>query len=496
MPTPAWSMTEINALDRDAFVARLGFLFEGSPWIVEKTWASRPWGSVAALHAAFLAVLADADVDRQVALLRAHPDLVGQAAVAGTLSKESTAEQRAAGLDPGALSAAEIDRFQSLNRDYQATFGFPFVICAREKSKASILAALADRLHNDRDQELRTALSEVSKIALLRLTDVVADNPRSGAEAAASDHFLYRVSYGKHGVAVYRVLATPLRDVAPIPESAFTGRDNNLFACEIDVEVFGDDFLPAYTHGDNSMVVATDSMKNFIIRESLAFPGSTLEGLIHFLGTGFAATYPQLHTLTLTGRQIPFAPATIPDGHGGFRPGGNLFNHERGERAHASLSVARTAGNMAITHHDCGISGIELMKLTGSAFTSFVRDNYTTLPERGDRPLFIHLDVFWRYASVDDMLDLRRRRYVPPEQMRDLLAVTFDDFVSESIQHLIHEMGKRVLARFPQLSEIGFVAQNRTRDPYGQRDDDPRIRVYSDPFPAYGRLTLVMSRAE
>jgi urate oxidase len=66
--------------------------------------------------------------------------------------------------------------------------------------------------------------------------------------------------------------------------------------------------------------------------------------------------------------------------------------------------------------------------------------------------------------------------------------------VSESIQHLIHEMGTRVLSRFPQLAEISFDAQNRTRDPYGQHPDDERVRVYSDPFPAYGRLTLTMRR--
>jgi urate oxidase len=310
-----------------------------------------------------------------------------------------------------------------------------------------------------------------------------------------SDGYTYEVSYGKQGVAVYRVYATPLRDIPPIPESAFTGRDNNLLACEIGVEVFGDDFLPAYTLGDNSMVVATDSMKNFIIRETLAFPGSTLEGLLHFLGAGFASTYEQLHTLTMRGREIPFAAVVVPDGQRGFHPGGNLFSHQRGERAFAHLALAKGGDGVEVTDHRSGIAGLELMKLTGSAFTSFVRDDYTTLPERGDRPLYIHLDVTWVYTDPQDMLELQRRRYVPVEQMRDLLTATFDDFVSESIQHLIHEMGSRVLARFPQLAEIEFSAQNWTRDPYGQRADDARVRVYSDPFSAFGKLTLRMRRA-
>jgi urate oxidase len=309
-----------------------------------------------------------------------------------------------------------------------------------------------------------------------------------------SDAFAYTVSYGKQGVPVYRVFAAPLRNVPPIPESAFTGRDNNLFACEIDVEVFGDEFLPAYTRGDNSLVVATDGMKNFVIRESLAYAGATLEGLLHFLGAGFAATYPQLHTLTVRGREIPFVAAVVPDGHGGFGPGGNLYRHERGDRAFASLSLDRQAGAVSVTEHRCGIAEVELMKLTGSAFTSFVRDDYTTLPERGDRPLYVRMNVEWVYADSDDMLDLDRGRYVPAEQLRDLLITTFDGFISESIQHLVYEMGRRAMDRYPQLAEIAFEAQNRTRDPYGGREDDPRIKVYSDPFPAYGRLTLSMRR--
>ena len=307
--------------------------------------------------------------------------------------------------------------------------------------------------------------------------------------------FAYEISYGKQGVAIYRVFATPLRDIPAIPESDFFGRDNNLLACEIDVEVFGDEFLPAYTHGDNSKVVATDSMKNFIIRESLAYPGATLEGLLHFLGAGFATTYPQLHSLTVTGREIPFTAAVVPTQGAGFAPGGNLFRRGHGDRAFASLSLDRRGDAVDVTGHQCGISGLQLMKLTGSAFTSFVRDDYTTLPERGDRPLFVRMDVSWRYGGPADMIDMARGRYVPAEQMRDLLIATFDDFVSESIQHLLHEMGRRALERFPQLTELSFDAQNRTRDPYGQREDDPRVKVYSDPFPAYGRLTLTMRRA-
>jgi len=490
-------MSEIETLDRTAFAERVGSLFEGSPWIAAEAWDSRPWRTREALHAALLEVVARASQERQLALIRAHPDLVGDAALAGSLTRESTAEQLGAGLDPNALTDEEIVRFRDANSAYQKRFAFPFVICARENPKDTILTRLTERLDNDRRTEIETALREIGRIAWHRLTDVVEDDVAApDADAAGGDsEYTFEVSYGKQGVPVYRVFATPLRDVTPIPESSFTGRDNNLLACEVDVEVFGDEFLPAYTHGDNSMLVATDSMKNFIIRESLAYPGATLEGLLHFLGVGFATTYPQMHTLTLTGREIPFGPVVVPNENGSHQPGGNLFSHIRGDRAFASISVDTRGAEVEVTGHDCGITGIELMKLTGSAFTSFLRDDYTTLPERGDRPLYVSMNFSWRYADVQDLLDPTRGRYVPAEQMRDLIAATFDDFVSESIQHLLHEMGQRALGRFPQLAEIRFDALNRTRDPFGQREDDPRVKVYSDPFNAYGRLTLAISRS-
>ena len=489
-------MSELSALDRETFAQRLGFLFEESPWIAAEAWDSRPWRTREALHSALLEVVARASQERQLALIQAHPDLVGRAALAGSLTRESTTEQRTAGLDPNVLSEEEVAWFQDINAQYQARFGFPFVICARDNQKEAITAALIARLGNDRRTEIETALREIGQIAWYRLGDVVRDDLATpGADATGGNtDCTFEVSYGKHGVSVYRVFATPLRDVAPIPESSFTGRDNNLLACEVDVEVFGEEFLPAYTHGDNTMLVATDSMKNFIIRESLTYRGATLEGLLHYLGVGFASTYPQMHTLTLTGREIPFTPVVVPDGDSGHRASGNVFSQGLGNRTLASISIDKRGEAVVVTAHDCGITGIELMKLTGSAFTSFVRDGYTTLPERGDRPLYISMNVSWQYDDPQDMLDLLRSRYVPAEQMGDLIAATFDDFVSESIQHLLHEMGQRALQRFPQLAALRFDALNRTRDPYGQREDDPRVKVYSDPFPAYGRLTLAMRR--
>jgi OHCU decarboxylase len=173
MKTTKLTLDDINALDRDGFVARLGSLFEGSPWIAAETWPARPFGSADQLHAALCATMRAAPEERQVALIQAHPDLAGKAAVAGDLTPESTREQASAGLDR--LSPAEYARFNQLNTAYRDTFGFPFVICVREHTKHSILDSFEARLRNDRSREIIAALDEIAKIARLRLNDIVAD---------------------------------------------------------------------------------------------------------------------------------------------------------------------------------------------------------------------------------------------------------------------------------------------------------------------------------
>lgn len=310
---------------------------------------------------------------------------------------------------------------------------------------------------------------------------------------------LHTISYGKAHVPFFRVYAQPLAGIAPIPESPFTGRPNTLFAAEVDIEVFGDNFLPAYTHGDNSMVVATDSMKNFVLNQALAYDGATLEGFLAHLGGLLLATYPQMQSLRVTGRETPFgavpAPAPGQPGQGAvFAESPVLYQRLHDDHAFAALDFARDGDNVTLTKHRCGRLGLELLKVTGSAFTRFVRDEYTTLPERGDRPLFITMDVFWRYASPDDLLAPDHARYVPAEQVRDLARTVFHEFVSESIQHLVHEMGQRLLVRFPQLAAVTFEAQNHTPDPMAVSDANPRVKVYSTPFPAYGLIKLTLER--
>ena len=173
-PDESYLMTldELNAADEDTFVAALGFIFEDSPWVAARARPLRPFADAAELHAAMCAAVAAASPDEQLALIRAHPDLVGRAARNGTLSPASAGEQAAAGLDR--LDPEEAAMFATLNAAYTARFGFPFVMCVRENKKAAIVACLQQRARNERAAEIATALREIEKIARLRLAGLLA----------------------------------------------------------------------------------------------------------------------------------------------------------------------------------------------------------------------------------------------------------------------------------------------------------------------------------
>jgi len=169
MPTP--TLHDLNGAEQEAFVAMVGFVFEHSPWIAAEAWRQRPFASLEQLHQSLCTVLREATAEEKLNLIRAHPDLVGKAALAGSLTAASSQEQAAAGLDR--LSPEEIAQFTRYNAQYHQQFGFPFVICARENKKESILAAFPVRLQHSRDKEVETALAEIAKIAWLRLVDAV-----------------------------------------------------------------------------------------------------------------------------------------------------------------------------------------------------------------------------------------------------------------------------------------------------------------------------------
>lgn len=161
------TLDEVNALPAQDFVARYGALFEHSPWVVERAVLLRPFAD---LHEGLMQALEAASAEEKLALIRAHPELAGKAAIDKTLTEASTAEQASAGLDR--LTVPEFERFHALNAAYRAAHAMPFIICVRLTDKAGILAAMEARAANDTTTEVATALGEIGKIVKLRLEDL------------------------------------------------------------------------------------------------------------------------------------------------------------------------------------------------------------------------------------------------------------------------------------------------------------------------------------
>lgn len=161
------NLSEVNRLDQGAFVERLGWVFEHSPWVAERAWATRPWTSLEMLHQAMCQMVEAAPIALKLALIRAHPDLGSRARMA----EASTREQKGAGLDT--LTPQEFNRLQGLNRAYTEKFGFPFILAVRGLTKHDILRALEERLEHDKETEFETALEQIYRIAGFRLYEVI-----------------------------------------------------------------------------------------------------------------------------------------------------------------------------------------------------------------------------------------------------------------------------------------------------------------------------------
>ena len=162
-------LAELNAMERVEFVRVVGPIFEHSPWVAARAASQRPFSSREKLQAALIATVDKASDDEKLCLIRAHPDLIGDE----KLTAESQTEQASAGLHDA--TAEEAKQFREYNRQYRERFGFPFVICARLNKKDAIARAFPVRLRNSREQEIEIALQEISKIAELRLKDLISE---------------------------------------------------------------------------------------------------------------------------------------------------------------------------------------------------------------------------------------------------------------------------------------------------------------------------------
>jgi OHCU decarboxylase len=165
-------LTEANALGEREFVARFGSVFEQSPWVAQRASTKRPFRSVDALHQAMMQALAQARKDEQLALVRAHPELAGAEAKAGTLTVDSSSEQGRLGFT--ALSSEEFLRMAELNRRYRGKFGFPCIVALRlHPTRESVMAEMERRIANDPDTELKAALEQIGHITRGRVEKLV-----------------------------------------------------------------------------------------------------------------------------------------------------------------------------------------------------------------------------------------------------------------------------------------------------------------------------------
>ncbi|OMF24856.1 urate oxidase [Paenibacillus sp. FSL H8-0548] len=301
--------------------------------------------------------------------------------------------------------------------------------------------------------------------------------------------------YGKGDVLSYRTYAAPLL-VNEIPESRFLGDSNVIFAHNITFSVSSEVLLTSFTEGDNTMVVATDSMKNFILRQTANYNGSTTEGLLAFISEQFLTRYPHIDAIEISASRLPFHSVPISE-DGIWNDSQLVFRRSHNEHASASLKWIRGAeGEAVLAQHESSLSNIQLIKVSGSSFYGFVRDEYTTLPESYDRPLFIFLTIYWTYEKAEDAFDSGRGRYVPSEQVHDLAHTLFHSSQSPSIQYLIYRIGKNILTSFPQLAEVRFESNNRTWETVVEPASSAAAGVYTEPRPPYGFQGFTLTRAD
>ena len=275
--------------------------------------------------------------------------------------------------------------------------------------------------------------------------------------------------YGKSDVTVYRLQ----RDAHSAPgESPF-------FGASVMMLLYGDAFWPTYVTGDNTNLVATDSMKNFIQRETLNFTGCDLESFCRFLAEKFLKTYPQTEGIQISATEIPYN--QLPGGSMAFAPSGP-------ERATARIELQHDSPHMRLVEASSGIQGFKLLRLGGSAFSGFVRDQYTTLPDTRNRPLHMWLDLEWSYTVPGAACNDGKVTAL----VRKIVNEVFQSFESGSIQQVIYRIGEKMLVEIPAIAEIRLEANNRTWDMIMEQGE--QTGVYTEARPPFGCLGLTLKR--
>jgi len=457
-PDPRAEVAGLDRLDADAFVAAVSPLFEGAPRFLRRLADARPHGSADALFARARAIAHAMPEAEQLELIDAHPRL---GAAPGSLSLSSYREQGHAGergperepesgREPGvegtamaaglAGLAAELER---LNAAYEARFGFRYCVFVAGRPRAALLPAMASALEADRRAEISRALDAVVDIAANRHAKMTPmGNPGPGMPASIE---LGSDRYGKSAIRLVRVFRGP---------AGHTVRD-----LTIAIALEGD-FGASYIAGDNSGVVATDTMKN----TAYAYAQDHLGGATEVYGqvlAGHFLEFAQVTRSTVTIRDHRWSPVPTPDG-----PARDAFSRDPSMTRLAVITATRE-GVMV----EAGIEDLAVMKTAKSSFAGFPRDEYTTLRDSSDRIMATQLTARWRYDTSDVDHDAL---FVG---VRDTLLEVFAEHDSPSVQASIWIMGRAVLERHVEVREISFSLPNLHHwladlTPFGRTNDN------------------------
>ena len=235
------TLADLNAMDRATFVATLANIYEYSPWIAEAAADARPFATITALYAAMAKAVETADADKRLVLIKAHPDLADKTQRAAGLTEESTAEQSSLGLDQ--LSDAEYEAFERVNTAYRGKFGFPYIACVRRHTKDSILRDFEKRLPNDVATEVATSIAEISRIAALRLDQMVSGDGPLAVKGWLSTHVL-----DTHGGRPAEGIAIELKELSALGAARIITRTQTNSDGRTDVPLIGGRPVPIGTY--------------------------------------------------------------------------------------------------------------------------------------------------------------------------------------------------------------------------------------------------------
>ncbi len=466
-PTPL-PLDQLNALPEREFTAHFAGVLEHSPHYAEQVARARPYLSAEALAAAFAGAPRRAAPAEQIRLIRAHPDLAGKAALAGDLTRESAREQASAGLDR--LSPDEYAEFYRLNVAYHERFGLPYVVCVREHDKASIFEGARRRLEHTPEQEVEAALHEIGRIARLRALDLITDSTMAAPQETRMTTGTTAVklgdnNYGKADVRLFKVFRDQDR--------------HDIKDVQVRVAVQGD-FGAAHTDGDNTGLVATDTMRNTVY--ALARDGLT--GSVEAFGKHL------IRHLVTTGPRVTDAQVTFVQ-HTWDRMLSQGEAHDHAFVRQMSKHTASVRGDGQTFTVESGIDELYVLKTTRSGWAGFHRDEFTTLPETTDRILATTVTARWTYRTPDADYDA-----VWAQVYQTLLDV-FPDHYSPSMQATLYRLGEAVLTRCEAIDRIFFSFPNRHHIPYPLDRygmDNPGVIFHADAEP-YGVIEGWVERA-